>query len=508
MRASNGLVQCETGSRPRLSGLGLTVKRLIHKALKVVLVCLACLGGFVSATLSYAEQATTAELTWDAAVAQALLNHPSMEIVRKAEESAERALARAAAAYAPQLNVSTRPFATGRRETKSVLTDYTEGSVVVSTGITTPVGAAASAELAQTWSYVKADPNTGVTLRASARLDSEGRIYTNTRLALEKARNATRKASWEGSAQARNVALATLSTFWHLELDGQRLAILEESARELAQNYNRSVIRHESGLLGATDVLGAKIEWFQAQATLEKAKAEYQSKQAAFAADLKLDLPLRIVPSGGAREEELAHSLDKEALELIARDLDLAVRKRQLDVMQGRLELQQARAGLVPGVSVSGSYSVPDIEAWNNNRDEHLWSVFLNVDIPVFDGGRRRLTLHDKEADLDSLEAAVERDRDSAAVALRKKLVDWDQARRFLDMARLKLEKARLEESLRQQQHEVGIATASLYAEAQRNTRLAAIDLQAALNAQRLVEMEIASITGGEITAFGKPLLP
>lgn len=495
------------GTRPHLPGPALLLTRAAMRILAgMVLACLCLVGlAFGSPT---SVRAGTAVLTWEKAVTQALQAHPTAVAARRAEESAERALARAYAAYAPQLTFSTRPVATGRREAKSVLADYTEGTATLSTSVNTSVGAAASAEMAHRWSYVTQDTNnTSVTLRASTRLDPEGCIYTGSRLAVERARQNRLKASWDRTAQEQAVAMATLTTFWQLELDSKRLGISEENAKDRRDALARTVARQESGLASAADVLGATIELHQAEATLEKARADYQAKLAAFATDLGIELPLEIVPSGGAREQELALEWDSQALEAAALTQSLAVRKRQLDLSYTSMELKQAQAGLWPDVSITGNYTVPDLDKWSD-KGARLWSVFLNVELPILDGGRRDLALHDREAELHSAELALQRDSTAATAALRARLVDWDQARRAVSIARMKLERARLEQALREQQHKAGITAASAYAAAQRATRLAEIDLQAAVNEQYLVELGIASVTGEMPAVFGQVLVP
>jgi outer membrane protein TolC len=451
-----------------------------------------------------AEQAT---LTWEQAISRSLIYHPSVTSAIKAEEAAQRALERASAAYAPQLTLSSKPASTGnRQDSAGKYQRYTEGEARLTAGLATSVGASGSAALGHTWSQRQHQGRSFLSLAATASLDPRGRLYSSTRMALEKARITAQKAAWDRQEQAQATALSVLSTFWHLELDAQRLAITRESRERQADIYARVLERKRLGLATDTDVLEAEIEWCQAEVAEQKAEAEYRTRLLAFARDLELPSEIALAPSGGFPEHELVDNLDRSALEQAAREQSLAVRKRSLDVGYSTLELQQAKAARWPDIAVSGNYSIPDLS--KTDTTVRPWGVFINVELPILDGGRRRLSVADREAELQSAQAAMMRDQEGTLSTLQQKVTNWEIARRNVQIARLKLTHAQLEETLKIRQHTSGLVSDSALRAAHTETLLAAVALQDAVHAQALSQLEISAMAGETLTVGGRQLLP
>lgn len=261
---------------------------------KIVSIALLC----VATMMCPAIGAQPVTLTWEQAISQALTFHPSISSATKAEEAAQRALQRASAAYAPQLTLSSKPASTGnRQDSGGQFHRYTESEARLTAGLTTSFGTSGSVALGYTWSQKQQQGRSFLTLAGNASLDPKGRLYSNTRLALEKARNTAQKASWDRQEQAQTTALSVLSTFWRLELDAQRLAITREGRQRQADIYARELERKRLGLATDLDVLEAEIEWCQAEVAEQKAEAEYRTRLLTLASDLELPPEIALAPS-------------------------------------------------------------------------------------------------------------------------------------------------------------------------------------------------------------------
>ena len=447
-------------------------------------------------------------LTWEQAISRALVHHPQVTAAIAAEEAALRAYERAVLAHAPQLTFTSRPISTGNRQDSSDnFYRYTESDARITASLTTSFGASGAISIGQAWSDNYNKSRTFLTLSASASLDPKGRLYSSTRMALERARIAAQKATWDRQEQIQATALSILAEFWRLELDAKRLSITRESRERQAEIYARLIARKKLGLATDTDVLEAEIEWCQAEVAAQKAEADYRTRLLNLARSLNLSGEIALAPSGGFPEHELVDGFDEAALAQAVRERSIAVRKRLLDVDYSTLELEQARlATSWPDIGVSGNYSITDLS--KVDPDTYLWGVYINVELPLVDGGRRQLTVADKEAELQLAQTALMREQEGTVSALQQRLTNWEIARRHVEIARLKLTHAQLEEALKTRQHASGLVSDSVLRTAQTDTLLAEVDLQEALHEQALAQLQIQAMAGETLTIAGKRLLP
>lgn len=464
----------------------------------------ACLATAFSVQTSAAETA----LTWDQAISLALRNHPAAVAAARAEEAAQRAVEKAAAGLLPQVTFSSKPISRGLDPSESK-TEYDEGEARVSASLASPAGLSGSTAFVHRWEKGKANTD-NLVFSASADLDPAGLQYSTLRVGLITAESALQKATLDRSAQERTVALDTLAAFWRLELDAKRLALAREKAADAEEKYATALKRQELGGIGASDVLSARIEMLQTAATLRKLDADFAAAQKSFASNLNLTSLPPLAVTGGAQATDLVTAYDQAALEKAAQEHSVAANKRRIDLDIDVLELKQTEANLYPSVSLNASYTLGDLTNHFNTekRLERPWSISLDVQVPLIDGGRRQLGLQDRQADVDNTQTALNRDLEAAVTTLRAKLASWENARSNVEIAQLVLEKARLDETATASQFATGLASSNALQKAQWAVRSAEIDLQAAINEQRLLELDIANLTGMPLQLQQKPLVP
>ena len=105
-------------------------------------------------------------------------------------------------------------------------------------------------------------------------------------------------------------------------------------------------------------------------------------------------------------------------------------------------------------------------------------------------------------------QTALMREQEGTVSALQQRLTNWEIARRHVEIARLKLTHAQLEEALKTRQHASGLVSDSVLRTAQTDTLLAEVDLQEALHEQALAQLQIQAMAGETLTIAGKRLLP
>ena len=200
----------------------------------------------------------------------------------------------------------------------------------------------------------------------------------------------------------RIVAAAIASQYIDYRRTGAQLELLEESTGLQEQTLDVVTLRFEAGLAANLDVRRAAADLAQTQARL--GVLEIQRAEAVHALALLLgEAPGTFVPAG---EAGIGAIPSYDGGPPIGQPLDLL--RRRTDILAAEARLQEAAAGVgieradlrpslsVPASIVLGGGSLGDL------FDEFLASVGAVLDIPIFDGGRRRAEVDAAEAVLDA----------------------------------------------------------------------------------------------------------
>ncbi len=457
--------------------------------------------------------AAAAEVTLVSALQQALAHNPALAAARLAEEAAQRDLRRAEAAYSFQLNLEGRPLGSEGRDSDT-LKEYTAGRLRLGTSLNTMWGVGGSVALFHDYYKTSGQPSMGLTVSASAGLDPAALFYNPGRLDLAAKANAATKAVWDREELERQTAVNTLRSYWQLELDKERLALSREEAESKKTVYQQVVARQAGGAATPNDVLGALVDMRQAEATLHRAEVDYEARLTAFALDLGLpaepgSLPA-LAPSGFVAGSDLTAEYRTDDLLKAAVQTSLAVKKKELDLAVAELRMTAARLGLLPSVTATYNYTFSDLSRLDepNASKKNPWGVLVNVSLPLRDGGTRQLTVAGREAELAAAQKGVADARAAAERSMRQKLTTWELAREDVEIAGLRLDRARYEEAIKAEHYKMGVIPESSLTAAQQATRQAEINRQAAINAQLLAELDIALTAGDTLWLAGKPLVP
>ena len=251
---------------------------------------------------------------------------------------------------------------------------------------------------------IGAQTNGGNDVSASAGLfalfdpDISGRLSAEIRAAA--ARYA--EADYLRADARRIVAAAIASQYVDYRRTGAQLELLEESTGLQEQTLEVVTLRYEAGLAANLDVRRAAADLAQTQARL--GLLEIQRAEAAHALALLLaETPGSFVPPG---EGGIGAIPSYDGGPPVGQPLDLL--RRRTDVLAAEARLQEAAAGVgieradlrpslvVPASIVLGGGSLGDL------LDEFLASIGAVLDIPIFDGGRRRAEVDAAEAELDA----------------------------------------------------------------------------------------------------------
>lgn len=454
----------------------------------------------------YPALAATHEITLTTALQAAQEHNPTLVASRAAQDNAQRDVNKAATAYGINISVDGRPLAgVGVQLDKTVPTKYNKGDARLNTSLTTLWGISGTMMCTHTYKLDGSNnANTSLAISINAPLDPGSILYSSTRLTLANQAHALSKAVWDYQQLKRQVAISTLRTYWQLELDAVRLEFNRTELAAKTAEYQQIVAKAANGGATDADVLSVLIELRQAEAILRRSESNYFAQLEQFAMDLGLpaEQSLVLAPSGFVTEAQLTQTFDQDALETAAVTASPAVMKKQLDLTAAQERMRATRLGLLPAASLSTNYSIPNL-GQNLNTANNSWSIHLNVNYPIIDTGGRKYTMESQQAAVEAVQAALAQAEDAARRTLQQKLTEWNLLKADTEIARLKLEQARLQEVVKAEHFRLGTITAEALATAQRACQQAELNLQAAWNTQFLAELEIALIVGDPLMLGG-----
>jgi multidrug efflux system outer membrane protein len=257
-------------------------------------------------------------------------------------------------------------------------------------------GIAASAE-SEIEGRGDADPVASGRLAVLFDPDLSGRLSAETQAAAASAA----AADYLVSDQRRLVAAATAQQYIELRRTGARLALLEESTALQERTLRIVTLRHDAGLSANLDVRRAAADLARTRAErglLELARAEAANALAVLTGD---------TPGAPRPLDETKTGIPQFAggpplgtpADLLRRRPDLLVAEARL--LEAAAQIGVQRADLLPSLVISG-----EIVANDGGIDDIFSELFLTIgaalDLPLFDGGRRRAEIDAAEAEADA----------------------------------------------------------------------------------------------------------
>jgi len=332
------------------------------------------------------------------------------------------------------------------------------------------------------------------------RLDVQWPIYTGGRLdALERAARIEATASSDEIATARaDLRLEITRAYWALVTARESLRVVEQSVARIDAHVRDVRNQLASGLIPPNDVLTV-----EAQRSRQRMLA-IQARTIADVAEAELARLVGAEPGTGiepAFREEVPPSVSATMSALV----DTAKRQRpERAMLEKRVNAASARgaaaaAGMKPSVALGGGvdYARPNPRifpreaAWKSS-----WDVGVNVNWPLFDGGRMRSetaeanatarALHERLADFDA----------SLAVELRQRLSEVESSHAAIDAASDSVRSATEARRVLGERFAAGVATSTDLLDAQVVLLQAELDRTQAIANARLADARLSRALG------------
>lgn len=380
-------------------------------------------------------------ITFDDALRLALRQNISIRQARNTIESSEASVRQARMQFVPNLSLSTNTSTNVGRNF-----NQNEGRIIN-----------------QTSQSVNASISSGVTLFNGFRNVADLRSAQATEEASEQTLERTRQ----------TVVFTVASNFLTLVTNQEQLRVQEENlaAQEALQAQVEQFV--QAGTRAVSDL-------YQQQAAVASARVQVVSaRRAVELAKVDLIQTLQLDPSGtyqfmpptladtvaisGDSVPGLPHyDLDSLMAQAFTRRADLTAQLSRLQAAEQGI--RGARGGRLPSVSLSVNYSsaytnANDLGFFNQFDQRRGGSLGLGLSVPVFDRGSASIATQQAEIQLENARLALEQQRQTVALEVRRAVLDYQAAQEQLVAAAAQKRAADLAVTTVQERYRVGAAT-------------------------------------------------
>jgi outer membrane protein TolC len=337
------------------------------------------------------------------------------------------------------------------------------------------------------------------------RLDLQWPVYTGGRLdALERAARIDATASADETATARaDLTLEISRAFWSLVTTTESLRVVQEAVTRIAAHLKDVRNQLAAGLVPPSDVFAVEAQEsrqrmlaVQARAARDVAEAEL-ARLVGVAPGTALEAVVELGTLEGVPYAAPAGSLATLIDAALHQRPERAALVKRFDAATERR--RAAAAGTKPVVAVGGGMDYarpnprifPREEAWRTS-----WDASVNLNWPVFDGGRARSEMAEAAA---SARAVQERLADfdaSLAVEIRQRLSEIEASRAAIDAASDAVRSATEARRVLVDRFAAGVATSTDVLDAQVALLQAELDRTQAIANAHLADARLARAVG------------
>lgn len=332
-----------------------------------------------------------------------------------------------------------------------------------------------------------------------ARLDVQWPIYTGGRLnALEAAAERERSATERDSeAMKSDVRLDATRAFWNLVVARESLRVVEESFARMSQHVRDVRNQLEAGLVPPSDVFTAQAQEARQRMLSIQAASSRDVAEADLARLIGAGPTVRIVPMATLEPPVVEGSFDDLLSEALSHRADrqaLAERATSAEARQ-----RAAEAGKRPTVAVVGGvdYARPNPRIFPRVGDwRESWDAGVNVNWPLFDGGRAKAEAAEASAAVRAVNARLAEFDTVIAFEIRQRWSELQSSRAAIEAAEVGVGAAVEARRVVGERFSAGVATSTSVVDAQVAVLQAQLDRTQAIASARLAEARLHRALG------------
>jgi len=251
----------------------------------------------------------------------------------------------------------------------------------------------------------------------------------------------------------REVLFGVARAYYDVLRSQAQVVVAQDTLRLTQDVLKQAQARFRVGEVTKTDVLRAEVEVARAERTLITNRNNLQLTLTVLARAIGVKEPLRVVEPtppqyGGGGYEQLVEKAYKQRQD---------VRAQAAAVEVARQRKNQVIARYFPQVNVQWQFPRLDSPTFANR--DRFWTMLLNFQVPLFDGGVREIDLQEQSENLAETELQLDRPRKDVAVEVKQSLLAVETLGATLQTLKKEVALAQENYDITSKQYRVGLAT-------------------------------------------------
>ena len=247
----------------------------------------------------------------------------------------------------------------------------------------------------------------------------------------------------ELNAAYQKLRLDVYEAFYRVLIAQEFVNVANQSVELVKKQLKIAETSFNAGATTNFDVLRAKVQLANAESQLIRAKNGVRTAKNAFKTLLNMPLTEQIAVEGAFEAPEVNIQLDE--LIQIALEKRPEITRSQLNEQAGEKQLRISKTRRLPDLSFFSNYQVSHNERLTAmNR---IWSLGLQINIPIFDGFAARAGVKQSESVLKQLQLGTNQMRSAVEFEVRNAYLALLEAKTLIDVQRETVTQA--EESVR-----------------------------------------------------------
>jgi outer membrane protein len=251
----------------------------------------------------------------------------------------------------------------------------------------------------------------------------------------------------------REVLFGVAGAYYNVLRAQEQVRVTQDTLRLTQDELRQAQARFRVGEVTKTDVLRAEVEVSRTERTLVTNQNTLQYSFTVLARAVGVKEPLRVI-------EPTPLAAGREGYELL---LEKAYKYRQdFRAQEAAVEVARQRKNLViaryfPQVSTQWQYSRLNTPTFSN--PDRFWTMFLNFQLPLFDGGVRELDLQDQQENLAQAQWQLDRLRKDIGVEVKQAFLAVQTLGANLETLKKEVSLAQENYNITSKQYGVGLST-------------------------------------------------
>ena len=259
----------------------------------------------------------------------------------------------------------------------------------------------------------------------------------------------------ELAAAFEKLRLDVYEAFYRVLIAQEFVKVAEQSVTLVEKQLGIAQTSFDAGATTNFDVLRAKVQLANAKSQLIRAKNGVETAQNAYKTLLNLPLSEKISVEGSFETPDIQIQLDK--LIKLALEKRPEITRSQLNEQAGQKQLSVAKTRNLPDLAFFSNYQISHNERLTQmNR---IWSLGLQINIPIFDGFASRAGVQQSESVLKQLQLGTKQVLSTVEFEVRSAYLALLEAKTLIDVQRETVAQAQESERIATLRFENGMIT-------------------------------------------------